>query len=48
MADRSLGEIQRTIDAKIERLRTRLKNTPMDATLRAILLGFLDLLEDEL
>ena len=39
---------QRTIDAKIERLRVRLKQTPMDHALRAVLLGILDLLGDEL
>jgi hypothetical protein len=39
---------ERTIEAKIARLRQRLKNTPMDASVRAILMGFLDLLEDEL
>lgn len=39
---------QRTIDAKIERLRQRLKDAPIDANVRAILLGILDLLGDEL
>lgn len=39
---------ERSIDAKIERLRTRLKQMPMDANVRAILLGILDLLGDEL
>ena len=38
----------RTIDAKIARLRMRLKDAPMDANVRAILLGVLDLLGDEL
>lgn len=43
---------QRAIKAKIDRLRTRLKNQDNQATpitnLRAVLLGVLDLLEDEL
>ena len=41
---------QRTTDAKIERLRMRLKQTPIyaDSALRAVLLGILDLLSDEL
>ncbi len=38
----------RTIDAKIERLRTRLKTAPIDANVKALLLGILDLLGDEL
>lgn len=41
----------RSIKAKIERLRQRLKNTREPITigqLRAVLLGILDLLEDEL
>jgi hypothetical protein len=38
----------RTIQDKIARLRTRLKTVPMDAYVRAILLGILDLLGDEL
>jgi hypothetical protein len=37
-----------TIEAKIARLRERLKRLPMDDSLRGVLLGFLDLLEDEL
>ena len=41
-------EQQRTIDAKIARLRERLKTAPIDANVRAILLGILDLLGDEL
>jgi hypothetical protein len=50
MADDCGDELanRRTIIAKIARLRTRLKNMAMDANVRAILLGFLDLLEDEL
>jgi hypothetical protein len=48
MVERSTGEINRTIDAKIARLRARLKDVPMDDKLRAILLGILDLLGDEL
>jgi protein involved in temperature-dependent protein secretion len=47
VADRSLNH-ERSIDAKIARLRQRLKDTPIDANLRAILLGVLDLLGDEL
>lgn len=39
---------QRTIEAKIERLRQRLKNAPIDYNLRSLLLGILDLLADEL
>ena len=39
---------QRTIEAKIARLRHRLKNAPIDANVRALLLGVLDLLTDEL
>jgi len=39
---------RRTIDAKIERLRRRLKDAPLDANVRAILAGVLDLLDDEL
>lgn len=39
---------QRTVDDKIARLRARLKQMPMDANVRAILLGMLDLLGDEL
>jgi len=38
----------RTIEAKIARLRQRLKNAPIDANVRALLLGVLDLLTDEL
>ncbi len=41
-------ELERTIDAKIERLRTRLKTAPIDANVKALLLGILDLLGDEL
>ncbi len=44
-------ERQRSIDAKIERLRQRLKNMREPITigqLRAVLLGILDLLGDEL
>ena len=39
---------ERTIEDKIERLRQRLKDAPIDANVRAILLGILDLLGDEL
>lgn len=39
---------QRTVDDKIARLRARLKNANIDPTVKAILLGFLDLLDDEL
>jgi hypothetical protein len=44
------GELpsQRTIKDKIARLRERLKQAPIDANVRAILLGILDLLGDEL
>lgn len=42
------AERSRTIDAKIARLRQRLKDAPLDANVRAILLGVLDLLGDEL
>jgi hypothetical protein len=38
----------RTIQDKINRLRRRLKTAPIDANVRAILLGILDLLGDEL
>ena len=45
-------EMQRSIDAKIERLRQRLKNAKWyegeSARLACILLGILDLLGDEL
>lgn len=46
-----MGKIEdqdRTIAEKIERLRQRLKQLPMDANVRAIFLGLLDLLGDEL
>ena len=46
MADTPAPE--RTIEAKIERLRSRLKQTPIDANVKALLLGILDLLGDEL
>ena len=39
---------QRTIEAKIARLRQRLKDAPIDANVRSLLLGILDLLGDEL
>lgn len=39
-------EDQRSIEAKIERLRQRAKNLPADV--RAVILGVLDLLGDEL
>jgi hypothetical protein len=39
---------ERTVDDRIARLRQRLKQTPMDDKLRALLLGILDLLGDEL
>jgi hypothetical protein len=43
------SEEQRTIDAKIARLRQRLKDAQgIDNSVRAILLGILDLLGDEL
>lgn len=42
------NERGRTIEAKIERLRQRLKDAPINPILRGILLGILDLLEDEL
>lgn len=45
------NERQRTIEASIERLRQRLKNKDGPITigqLRAVLLGILDLLGDEL
>jgi hypothetical protein len=38
----------RTFFAKIARLRQRLKNAPINDEVRAILLGIMDLLEDEL
>ncbi len=38
----------RTIESKIDRLRTRLKAAPIDANVKALLLGILDLLGDEL
>lgn len=41
-------ERDRSIEAKIARLRARLKDAPMDASVRMILLGLLDLLGDEL
>lgn len=44
----SRQERDRTIEAKIARLRARLKHLPMDDGLRSILLGMLDLLGDEL
>ena len=46
-----LEERRRTVDAKIARLRLRLKDAPLDSetsALRAILAGVLDLLDDEL
>lgn len=46
MGERS--EVERSVAVKIERLRTRLKNAVMDNSIRAILLGILDLLGDEL
>jgi hypothetical protein len=39
---------QRTIDDKITRLRRRLQAALIDPNVRAILLGVLDLLDDEL
>ena len=41
---------QRTADAKIARLRARIKDAgwKMEASVRVILLGILDLLDDEL
>ena len=39
---------QRTIEAKIARLRQRLKDAMIDPGVRALLLGILDLLADEL
>ena len=48
MASPQRCDEQRTIDAKIARLRQRLKNAPIDANVRALLLGVLDLLTDEL
>jgi hypothetical protein len=47
MAERTLAH-DRSIDAKIARLRQRLKDAPLDVNVRAILLGILDLLGDEL
>ena len=48
MADPQRCDEQRTIEAKIARLRERLKNAPIDANVRSLLLGILDLLADEL
>lgn len=39
---------QRAVDIKIARLRQRLKDASIDGNVRAILLGILDLLGDEL
>ena len=39
---------ERTTQDRIARLRQRLKDAPVDANVRAILLGILDLLGDEL
>ena len=41
-------EYQRAIEDRIARLRQRLKDAPIDANVKAILLGILDLLGDEL
>ena len=41
-------QTDRTIEGKIARLRQRLKDAPLDANVRAILNGVLDLLADEL
>lgn len=41
-------EQRRSIEARLARLRARLRVMPIDADVRAILLGILDLLEDEL
>jgi len=43
-----MADAPRTIGDKIARLRQRLKDAPIDANVRAILLGILDLLGDEL
>lgn len=43
------GQEPRSIEAKIERLRQRLRDAPnVDANMRAIFAGMLDLLADEL
>jgi hypothetical protein len=41
-------EQQRSIDAKIARLRERLKHAAIDPMVKALLAGILDLLADEL
>lgn len=46
--DGSGQNIERSIESKIERLRGRIKSHWRDSTERAILLGILDLLGDEL
>lgn len=43
-----MDERQRSIEAKIDRLRQRVKDASIDPTVRAIILGLLDLLDDEL
>ena len=52
MASQIADQIKRTIDDKIARLRQRLKDVPVASRdvreLRAIMLGILDLLGDEL
>ena len=49
LAAEARSEEQRTIDAKIDRLRQRVKQAPhIDGSTRGILLGILDLLGDEL
>lgn len=48
MTSQNPNNEQRTIDAKIARLRQRLKEAHIDHNVRIILLGVLDLLGDEL
>lgn len=48
MAEADEQRHRRTIEDKIARLRQRLKDAPIDVNVRAILLGILDLLGDEL
>ncbi len=43
-----IDERQRSINAKIDRLRKRVKDGKIDPKVAAMLLGLLDLLEDEL
>lgn len=43
-----IDDRQRKINDRIERMRRRLRDAPLDANVRAIMLGMLDLLADEL